>query len=65
MKRKLTQEQQDVLATLRARGADWTAAATERAWRNGERYYMDDRNTARRGIMRQFERGNKQAKGQP
>lgn len=63
MKRTLTEDQGLVLATLRQRGAWLTADATERAWRAGERYYLDSRNSAGRGIRRAFEAGNRQAAG--
>jgi hypothetical protein len=59
----LTENQREVLALLRARGADWTAEATEQAWRKGERYYIDSRNAAKRGIARRFEQGNREAEG--
>ena len=55
----LTPLQQQVLATLRERGADWTAAATERHWVRGETYYLDKRCGAREGLVRQFNQGNK------
>ena len=61
MNRTLTANQTEVINTLRERGADWTASATERAWLNGERYYLDTRNSARRGLVRKFEQGNKDA----
>lgn len=61
MSNTLTANQQAVLATLRERGADITAAATERAWSKGETYYLDSRNSARRGLVRAFERANKEA----
>lgn len=58
---ELTENQKQVLAILRMRGADWTAEVTERHWRNGERYYIDTRNGAGKGIRRRFEQGNKEA----
>lgn len=63
MKRHLTEEQRQIIEVLRQRGADWTADATERHWKSGERYYLDSRNSAGRGLKRAFERGNKQAEG--
>jgi len=45
---------------LRAKGLDWIAAATEREWQAGKRYYIDSRVNAK-GIRRDYERGNKQA----
>ena len=57
----LTENQKHVLATLRVREADWTASAAEKAWQTGQRYYLDARNEARRGLARAFERGNKEA----
>lgn len=57
----LTDNQKHVIATLRLRGAEWTADATECAWKNGERYYLDTRNSARRGLVREFEQGNREA----
>jgi hypothetical protein len=57
----LTPNQERVLLTLRARGAEFTANATERQWRAGERYYLDARNGAGKGILRAFEQGNREA----
>jgi hypothetical protein len=61
VRKKLTFNQRLVLAALRVKGADITAAATERHWRNGQRYYLDTRNSARRGLVRRFEQGNREA----
>lgn len=61
MCKDLTNNQQEVLATLRKRGATYTAESTERHWRNGESYYIDTRNSARKGIMRKFNQGNLEA----
>lgn len=58
---RLTPNQQEVLATLRERGAEFTAEVTERHWRKGEPYYMDSRNAAREGLVRKFNQGNKEA----
>ena len=56
----LTENQKQVLATLRLRGAAWAEAA-QTAWQAGQRYYLDSRNEARRGLARAFERGNEEA----
>lgn len=61
----LTANQTEVLAILRKRDAWLTAAATEQHWQAGERYYLDRRNTARRGIVRAFNQGNKEAESVP
>ena len=57
----LTQLQAEILETLRKRGADFTAAATERHWLAGKAYYLDTRNSARRGLVRKFNKANQQA----
>ena len=57
----LTENQKTVLAKLRERGADFTAEATERHWRAGKPYYLDSRNSARKGLVRAFNRGNQEA----
>jgi hypothetical protein len=57
----LTPNQLTVIATLRKRGSDFTAAATERHWKAGQAYYLDTRNGARKGIMRAFNKGNREA----
>jgi hypothetical protein len=59
--RTLTPNQQLVLAILRKRDAWLTASATERHWLAGQRYYLDTRNNARRGIVRLFNQGNREA----
>jgi len=56
---RLTENQIGVLHCLLKRGAILTAAATERHWRNGKRYYLDSRNRAAKGIRRKFEQGNR------
>jgi hypothetical protein len=40
---ELTRLQKEVLRRIRRAGADFIAAATERHWREGEPYYLDDR----------------------
>lgn len=57
----LTPNQCAVLEILRRRDAWITASATEAAWRKGQRYYLDSRNGARKGIVRMFNQGNKEA----
>ena len=57
----LTENQNYVIATLRVRGADWTASAAEKAWQSGQRYYLDSRNEARRGLAHAFALGNQEA----
>lgn len=59
--KELTENQKEVLEILQKRGADFTAEATERHWRNGESYYLDHRNEAATGIRRKFEQGNREA----
>lgn len=44
----LTPNQQFVLESLRRKDDDWIAAATERAWKSGESYYIDSRCPARK-----------------
>ena len=61
-RQQLTKNQQYVLAVLRQRGDDFTANATETAWTQGERYYLDSRNKAGKGIRQAFVRGNNEAK---
>lgn len=56
--KELTDNQKGVLEVLRRRGAEFTASATERHWRKGESYYLDDRNAAAEGIRRKFAQGN-------
>ncbi len=58
---ELTPTQQHVVTELRRRGADWTAEATERHWREGRPYYLDSRNQAGRGLRRLFNKGNQEA----
>ena len=57
----LTANQLEVIDILNRRGAGFTASATKDAWEKGETYYLDTRNSARRGLVRKFERANKQA----
>ncbi len=57
----LTPRQKVMLEKLRHRGAHLTAYAAERAWKNGRSYYLDSRNEARRGLVRDFERCNQEA----
>ncbi len=57
----MTSNQRHVLAVLRQRGADFTAQATQEAWEAGRPYYLDSRNQARKGIVRLFEQGNREA----
>jgi hypothetical protein len=45
------------LELMRRKGLDWVAAATERHWRSGETYYIDDRVNAK-GIRRLFNKCN-------
>jgi hypothetical protein len=59
--KELTENQKEVLAILRKRGAYLTASCTEDAWRKGESYYLDTRNNARKGIVLKFEQGNAEA----
>lgn len=59
--KELTENQKKVIAILYNRGAHGTAEATRRAWENGETYYLDTRNAARKGIMRKFNQGNREA----
>lgn len=59
--KRLTRDQQYVLKVLREREAFLTADATERAWKHGEVYYLDTRNSARKGIVRLFNQGNEEA----
>lgn len=60
--KELTPRQKGVLAKLENRGAYMTARAAEQAWRKGQSYYLDPRNPARRGIVREFEKCNEDAK---
>lgn len=60
-RRELTFTQKHVIATLRSRGDDFTANATENAWLRGASYYLDRRNSARKGLLRKFKQGNKEA----
>jgi hypothetical protein len=57
----LTENQHFVLDVLRQRGADFTANATEAAWLEGKRYYLDTRCSARKGLVRKFNKGNQEA----
>jgi len=62
MKKKLTPNQEATLARMIQLGGGMTAAATRDAWEKGETYYIDARNPLRgKGIMRQFNAGNKDA----
>ena len=58
--RKLTEQQRDVIGALRVAGADWTAKATERAWKAGEAYYLDSRLAISRAIRKAFHDANPQ-----
>lgn len=60
----LTAHQLSVIQSLRDKGADFTANATKSAWENGKAYYLDTRNSARKGLVRAFNKGNKQATGE-
>jgi hypothetical protein len=60
---KLNNNQQALLKVLIQRGAWLTAESAKDAWEKGERYYLDTRNPARKGLVRWFERCNKQAEG--
>jgi len=59
--KELTDNQKEVLDVLRKRAADFTASATERHWRAGKSYYLDDRNAAAKGIRRKFAQSNREA----
>jgi hypothetical protein len=59
----LTAHQLSVIQALRDKGADFTANATKQAWECGEAYYLDTRNPSRKGMVRAFNKGNKQATG--
>ena len=63
MKKKMTPDQEHALQLLTDAGAGMTAAATRDAWEKGESYYLDMRNPARgrRGVLRAFNKGNKDA----
>ena len=61
-RQNLTENQQYVLTVLRMRCDDLTANATATAWTQGERYYLDSRNRAGKGIRQAFVRGNNEAK---
>lgn len=59
----LTENQRQVIDTLRARGADFTAASVERQWIEGEATaYVDTRMPARRGLVRMMVQGNREAR---
>jgi len=57
----LTDLQAQLLALFRAKGAEFTAAAAERAWRNGEGFNLDDRNGAGIGNKRRLAACNAEA----
>lgn len=57
---ELTELQQAVLSDLRSQNCHFIAAAAEREWKAGNRYYIDTRVRVR-GIRRRFEQCNKQA----
>lgn len=60
MRKELTPNQRWVLEELRRQDCHFLALATERAWRAGETYYIDDRVRVR-GVRRRFRQGNKEA----
>ncbi len=60
MAQRLTENQRNVLASLRAREMFLLADATEQHWRRGETYYLDPRVKAT-GLRRAFARGNREA----
>lgn len=56
----LTSNQVEVLQALRKQGCDFIAEATERHWKQGESYYIDDRVSVK-GVRRKFKQGNREA----
>lgn len=65
MQKTLTTEQERVLADLNARGWNFIASTTKRAWESGQASYIDDRvlrGAPRvRELIRPFKAGNKTA----
>ena len=58
---KLTKEQQEAIRLLRKEGADFTAGAAERFWRDGRKYYLDKRAGVSKATRAAFNKANRQA----
>lgn len=56
----LTANQVEVLQMLRQQKCEFIAEVTERHWKQGKSYYIDDRVSVR-GIRRKFDQGNREA----
>ena len=57
MERQLTLNQQWVVDELKRQNCHWLSSATEREWKKGNCYYIDDRIKVK-GIRRKFVQGN-------
>jgi hypothetical protein len=60
MSKELTPNQVFVIEELRRQGCEWIAEVTEREWRAGRAYYIDDRVKVH-GVRHRFQQGNKEA----
>jgi len=61
MERELTHLQKVVLEKLRKKKCFFIAEATERHWKHGEGYYIDDRVPVSRSLRAEFNRANREA----
>ena len=61
----MTLNQQSVLDRLRRSDHRWIAEETERAWKNGETYYIDTRVSVSQTLRRDFTKGNCEALSMP
>jgi hypothetical protein len=60
-KKHLTANQQWLIEELHRRGAHFTARDAQWHWERGGTYYLDKRNSARKGLVRKFAQANKEA----
>ena len=58
---ELTKDQKQAIKLLRQEGADFTAGAAERFWRDGRKYYLDSRAGVSKATRAAFKKANKQA----
>jgi len=62
MSNKLTQLQQSVIERMYKADMPFIAGATQRAWEQGESYYIDTRVKCPKGLRKDFKEANKEAK---
>ena len=57
----LTETQQDIISTLRHRGADWQADRCEQSWKAGQMAILNPNSAVSQGLSRKLQIANKEA----